>query len=51
MRELAFGRTADVASQTPAFKVTVPLEESVTYEGFRDIIKKTVSAKDWEDEE
>ena len=46
VRELAFGRTADVASQTPAFKVTVPLEESVTYEGFRDILKKTISAKD-----
>jgi hypothetical protein len=51
LRRLAFGRTADVASQTPAFKVTIPLEESVTYEGFRDILKKTISAKDWDDEE
>lgn len=50
VRELAFGRAADVASRTPAFKVTVPLEEGVACEGFRDIIKKTISAKDWEDE-
>jgi hypothetical protein len=51
VRELAFGRTADVASRVPGFKVTVPLEEGVTYEGFRDILKKTISAKDWDDEE
>jgi hypothetical protein len=50
VRELAFGRTADVAGQTRAFEVTVPLEEGAACEGFRDIIKETISAKDWDDE-
>jgi len=51
VRELAFGRTADIASQTPAFKVTVPLEKCAACEGFRKFFKKGVSTKDCDDEE